>query len=448
MKRVFLNFYMYVIVSLLALQFCFAPLIEEVVERVMHQAIEHYNRELTRGVFYIMEQNLSSVPPEKWPAEVAGWQPHFGFAVNLVTIDDTLALPPHKIQQLNDGLIVIEDFENEIFYRRVGTGPYALKLGAIEDLLDEGFPSGRLEAVLVLTAIGFLSIMAMVWSFPFWRKLVKIRQAAQAFGQGDFTTRAKVSRHSALAPVADAFNGMADRIQQLIDSHRELTRAVSHELRTPISRIRFGLEILAGVPDDDRRQQQVDDMQKDIDELDGLVSELLTYARFDGRPPGLEDQAYPLVPWLKEVVGYVDPELAAIDFKLNNHLENETVTARFDAKHMGRAVSNLLQNAVKYTRSRVALTAAVVAGQVCIHVDDDGPGIPAADRQRIFEPFARLDDSRSRHSGGYGLGLAIVQRVAIWHQGAVRVADSPLGGARFSICWPGIQSHKQRRPRA
>jgi signal transduction histidine kinase len=438
MKRVFFNFYFYVIASMLALQFCFAPLIEEVVERVMHEAIEHYNQELTRGVFYIMEQNLAAVPPDKWADEVAGWQPHFGFAVKLVTIDDTLALAPHKIQQLKDGLIVIDNYENEIFYRRIGTGPYALKLGAMEDLLDEGFPSGKLEAVLVMTAIGFLSIMAMVWSFPFWRKLVKIRQAAQAFGQGDFTTRAQVSRHSALAPLAEAFNHMADRIQQLIDSHRELTRAVSHELRTPVSRIRFGLEMLAGASDEDRRQQQIDGMQKDIDELDDLVSELLSYARFDGRPPGLENQAYPLVPWLKEVVAYVDLELAATHFTLQNHLQDEIVTARFDPKQMGRAVTNLLQNAAKYTRSRVELTVELVAGQVCIHVDDDGPGIPEAERKRIFEPFARLDDSRSRHSGGYGLGLAIVKRVAAWHQGTAAVEESALGGARFSICWPGI----------
>jgi signal transduction histidine kinase len=92
-----------------------------------------------------------------------------------------------------------------------------------------------------------------------------------------------------------------------------------------------------------------------------------------------------------------------------------------------------------YTNHQVQIIVERNEDECCIHVDDDGPGIPPADRQRVFEPFVRLDASRSRMSGGYGLGLAIVSRILEWHDGRIAVTDSQLGGARFSVCWPGYR---------
>ena len=106
--------------------------------------------------------------------------------------------------------------------------------------------------------------------------------------------------------------------------------------------------MLADSKDADERKQHVDGMRRDMDELDNLISELLTYARFDGTPPQPKMEAYPLAPWLNEVVAYVEPELEKLDFALHNQLEDPLLEARFDPKHMGRAVSNLLRNAAKY----------------------------------------------------------------------------------------------------
>jgi signal transduction histidine kinase len=105
---------------------------------------------------------------------------------------------------------------------------------------------------------------------------------------------------------------------------------------------------------------------------------------------------------------------------------------------MNRAVGNLVQNAVRYTRKRIHIILEQCDREAVIHVDDDGPGIPENDRKRIFEPFTRLDSSRSRISGGQCLGLAIVEQIAHWHSGSVTALDSPLGGARSSIRWPGF----------
>ncbi|MCH1994655.1 ATP-binding protein, partial [Achromobacter xylosoxidans] len=106
-------------------------------------------------------------------------------------------------------------------------------------------------------------------------------------------------------------------------------------------------------------------------------------------------------------------------------------------RNMTRALSNLVQNAVRYARERVEVALLPTCdGGFELIVDDDGPGIPPTDRERVFEPFIRLDESRDRGTGGAGLGLAIVQRVAASHGGSIRVCDSPLGGARFVLRWP------------
>jgi signal transduction histidine kinase len=96
---------------------------------------------------------------------------------------------------------------------------------------------------------------------------------------------------------------------------------------------------------------------------------------------------------------------------------------------------NVLRNAVRYARTRVAVTVERAGALTVISVDDDGQGVPPAERERLFEPFTRLEGSRGRESGGVGLGLAIVKSVAEWHGGAARISDSPLGGARVSISW-------------
>ena len=106
-----------------------------------------------------------------------------------------------------------------------------------------------------------------------------------------------------------------------------------------------------------------------------------------------------------------------------------------DSKYLSRALVNVVRNAGRYARSRVRLTVERRDDRTVIVVDDDGPGVPAAQRERLFEPFTRAEDSRGRESGGVGLGLAIVKSVAEWHGGEARISDSPLGGARVSIAW-------------
>ena len=234
MKRVFLNFYLFVVATILILQFCLIPIMDRVLTKVLDDTIQHYYQELTRGVFYVMFQDLEAVDEEKWPEVVAAWKPHFGFGIDIVIIGEKLNLPEEVLRHLREGQIVTRG-DGDYFFKRIGSSGFALKLGSTDDIIGESQLDSKISTIALISTIVVLSVITLLWSIPFWRKLLRIRSAAQAFGRGDLSIRAKLSRHSALAPVSEAFNSMADRIQQLIDSHRELTRAVSHELRTPVS---------------------------------------------------------------------------------------------------------------------------------------------------------------------------------------------------------------------
>ena len=116
-----------------------------------------------------------------------------------------------------------------------------------------------------------------------------------------------------------------------------------------------------------------------------------------------------------------------------------TLEVEAEERYLHRVLQNLVTNALRYAQSRIVMRVEESEDQVVIHVDDDGPGIPEHERERVFKPFARLDKSRHRASGGYGLGLSIVKRIVDWHGGEIRVDESPEGGARFTVTLPKSQ---------
>jgi len=236
---------------------------------------------------------------------------------------------------------------------------------------------------------------------------------------------------------------MSDHIQRLIEAQRELMRAVSHELRTPVARIRFAVEMMADEDDYDYRLQQVEQIDKDIEALNTLIDEIMTYAKLEQGMPSIEFEDIDLF----EVLDQVAVETDAL--KTGKEVEvlpmPVPVTVEAERRYLHRVVQNLVGNAVRYCEQKILISGGLDAkGMAYICVEDDGPGIPEADRARIFEAFARLDDSRTRASGGYGLGLSIVSRIAYWFGGEIQVDQSPtLGGARFIMIWPASRYGKK-----
>ncbi len=296
----------------------------------------------------------------------------------------------------------------------------------------------QLVAMVIIFAILFISAGVYMLIFPLERKLQLLQSGLNDISEGNLETRLKVRGEDEMAKLSATFNAMVTHIKRLIESQRELTRAVSHELRTPVARIRFAVDMLADTEDEDSRNMQRDFIDKDIEELNSLIDEILTYAKLEEGSPKMN---WELVN-LQELVDKIIRETNALGTSIKveaNYVSVRTVVEA-DKRYLHRVIQNLVGNALRYAENKIVITAGIQKGLAFVSVEDDGHGVPEEDREKVFTPFARLDDSRTRSSGGYGLGLSIVSRIAFWFNGEMSVDDSPiLGGARFKMEWPAKQ---------
>ena len=300
--------------------------------------------------------------------------------------------------------------------------------------LFKWFPFNLIISV-VLISMFLISLGVYALIFPLERKLQLIQSGVNEVGDGNLDTRVQVVGQDEIARLAATFNAMTEHIKRLIESQRELPRAVSHELRTPVARIRFAVDMLADTDDQESREMQRDYIDEDIESLNGLIDEILTYAKLEEGSPKLDLEPVSL----KELVDQIVRETNALGkpIKVVGISPSSKVTAVADRRYLHRVVQNLAGNALRYADSKIIISAGVRKGEAYVSVEDDGQGIPEEDRDKVFVPFARLDNSRTRASGGYGLGLSIVSRIAFWFNGKMSVDESPkLGGARFTMRWP------------
>jgi two-component system sensor histidine kinase RstB len=348
-------------------------------------------------------------------------------------------LDPYQLGRLADGEVVIRLFPGRwgmaMYLALPGGGEASwLAIGPVE-AFDPLPVSLQLLVVLILLAVLGATIYLIVRGVE--ARMARLELAATRIAAGRLDTRVKVESGDFLGRLGMAFNGMAAQVQALLRAQQDMIRAVSHELRTPVARIRFAVQMIEDMTDDAAIRRQLQGIDGDIEELDGLVDEILTYARLGSDVVNGREMEATLVDcraMAKRVIDALSP--------LHGHLaivlaDGPEVEALAEARYLQRALQNLVANACRHARSRVVIKVQAEPRLVRIDVEDDGPGVPAGERQAIFKPFARLDDSRTRSSGGYGLGLSIVQKVMTWHGGSVVVDDSPaLGGARFTLLLP------------
>ena len=303
----------------------------------------------------------------------------------------------------------------------------------------------QLAAGITLLSLFVLSLGVYGLLVPMQRKVRQVNHALNGMKAGDMSIRLPVDGSDEMASLASSYNSMSDHIQRLIEAQRELMRAVSHELRTPVARIRFGMEMLAEDDDYDSRLQQVDMIDKDIEALNNLIDEIMTYAKLEQGTPSFDYEKVVLLEVLEQVATETEALKTQKEIILNAPPEYLQVDAEY--RYLHRVVQNLVGNAIRYCDNKVMISGGVNDhGKAYICVEDDGAGIPEQDRKRVFEAFARLDDSRTRASGGYGLGLSIVSRIAYWFGGEIRVDESPtLGGARFIMTWPAKRFKSEKK---
>ena len=303
----------------------------------------------------------------------------------------------------------------------------------------------QLATGITLLSLFVLSLGVYGLLVPMQRKLREVSYALNKMKSGNMSLRLPVEGSDEMSTLASSYNNMSDHIQRLIEAQRELMRAVSHELRTPVARIRFGVEMMADEDDYDYRLQQVEQIDKDIEALNTLIDEIMTYAKLEQGMPSIEFEQIDLY----DVLNQVAQETEALKTQkiIELHPMPVAVTVEAERRYLHRVIQNLVGNAVRYCDNKILISGGLDQdGQAYVCVEDDGPGIPEIERARILEAFARLDDSRTRASGGYGLGLSIVSRIAYWFGGTIQVDQSPtLGGARFTMTWPAQRYVKKSK---
>ncbi len=280
------------------------------------------------------------------------------------------------------------------------------------------------------------------------RPLERLTAAARQLGGGDLAARAPAPagrarwwrrRHAAADEIAEltrAFNEMAERVERLVRGQKELLANVSHELRSPLARLRMALALL---PREGATEARLADAERDLAELDRLIDDVLATARLEatGLPTRLaEVDVGALLDGLVERARH-DPAVAGRTVRVG---EGPRLTLVADEALLRRALWNLIDNAAKYGAPPITLTAASAGEQVRLSVADEGPGIPAEARERVLDPFYRLDAARTPGAtapAGVGLGLTFARRVAEVHGGAITVAAADgTRGCRVTIALP------------
>ena len=285
-------------------------------------------------------------------------------------------------------------------------------------------PPYNLLAMLILVAAA-----VALGAYPIVRRLTKrletLQQGVERWGAGDLSRRLPEDGQDEVAFLAQRFNIAAARVQALLLSHKALLANASHELRSPLARIRMGLELMQAQPSPATHAE----IARNIHELDQLIDEILLASRLDASP----DDLGPLEP--VELVGLCAEECARTGAELEAPPGTTTVLVTGLSRLLRRALRNLLENARRHGGGAVSLTLQTQGAQVEIRVCDQGPGVPLALRERIFEPFFRLPGASERE-GGVGLGLALVRSIAQRHGGTVHCEERPGGGACFLLRLP------------
>lgn len=390
------------------------------------EASARYERAKMQGLYRLIEQRYLVTPRQDWEALTKAMKSDFAYPFRLIDHEQARKeLPDAEHASLAEGLIVL-DAERVNSYKAISGTPMVVALNPYAmSVYGEDESNALLEEIApwLIIAMG-LALPFYVLVYRLWRDIHLLYGVASRLGAGDLSTRADKLSNRLIVPLGHIFNRMADDIQRLLEAQHLLAQAVVHEIRTPLARMRFGLDLMDGAGDAASRNSYRASIEADIDSLDRLAEDSLAYARVDRC--GSVNRGYvdarrfidtcraELASGGKATVTFADPDIAGF---------------RADAELVKLALRNLIGNARRYASDRIEVSLCRVDEAILFVVEDDGPGVPAGLRGRIYEPFVQV-----RNGGGNcGLGLALVRVVAEKHGGWCDVGDSKLGGALFRL---------------
>ncbi|NHZ96460.1 HAMP domain-containing sensor histidine kinase [Massilia sp. CCM 8734] len=292
---------------------------------------------------------------------------------------------------------------------------------------------GTRASLGLIVILLLIALMVAAAAYPVVRRLTRrlerLQASVETWGGGQLGTRVAVEGKDEVARLATSFNQAAARIEALVGSQKSLLANASHELRSPLARIRMAVELM---------QEQAapairDELNRNIGELDQLIDEVLLASRLDASAErARSDEQVDLAAIVAEECTRVDATFDA-----------QALSVPGDARLLRRLVRNLLENAARYgAGTQVHASLRLASGgreraSLVLDICDSGPGVPEAERERIFEPFYRVPGA-SESAGGVGLGLSLVRQIARHHGGDVRCLPGEPGGCCFRVSLPGV----------
>ena len=325
---------------------------------------------------------------------------------------------------------------------------HALSMGPLPTIIAVAQKAGRRSLTFWFLVAACL-IGGLVFNVS--NKFRRIEDAARQIALGKLDTRVDVHRAGEAKVLALAFNSMAEKTEEMIRAKKDMLHVVSHELRTPLARLRFGLELMDTAADESQKRALRASLDHSIEELDAIVAEVLEYVRNENSATQLERVWIGVRQAFMQTMRGSEQQASQVEFEwvFPDDPPQSHVFADRIAFH--RVLGNLVSNAVRYARRTICIRVYRVptspgrtdVGQVCLEVQDDGPGIAPEDCQRVLEPFVRLEGagrvgvgSQGSNHAGLGLGLAIVDRILQQHGGQVSIDRGSSGGCRVRTYWP------------
>ena len=377
--------------------------------------------------YYILGSSLAKTLDKQKDINefIANWQHQNKLCLSLIHLVE-FPLPTSLQEDFNSGKPLTLESEDNILIHFIlpkNQKVLMLSLPAIEKNTDNS------ALQLILTTLFYLGIIIVVfiWLYPLIKHLKQLRITAKAFGEGQLQERIVIDSTSYISDIEIEFNNMAQRIETLVNDNKLLGNAVSHDLRTPLARLRFGIEALQETNNQKTREKYEAHISRDIDEMEKLVAVLLNYARLEQAMIAVERKPIELNRLIMECINSIRSGRTEIIFQPKGE-----ATILGDYNYLTMLVNNLLNNAQQYGNHKILICVEQFESKVVFSIADDGSGIAQEKREGLLKPFTRGDNVLEQ--SGYGMGLAIVFRIALWHKADFTIGDSSeLGGAEFSL---------------
>jgi two-component system, OmpR family, sensor kinase len=375
-----------------------------------------------------IEMELRSLPAGEWKRALADIAAKSGGDIELFMKPDIAGR--ETLEKLRRGKIAYMQAAGESWALKQLNGDYVLAVKSAEPDPQRG----PLEWMLTLLFYAAIALVIMLWIWPLTRDLRALERAAARYGNKNWLFDADIKPRSQIYALAQTFRKMAARIDGLIVSHKDMSNAVSHEIKTPLARMQFEIELAQQTESLDQVKASLSNIKSDIEAINDLVTATLNYAILERADVSLNVGTHNFTTLVPAITEYVQRD-ARPDIRMSAELKGETDHIVCDVHLLETVIKNLLYNAARHAEHEVRVTFDAHGGVNQLLIDDDGPGIPEKDRQRVFESFVQLEPSGGKKTG-FGLGLAIVKRAIEWHGGEVNISQSPLGGARIAATWP------------